>query len=170
MKYCSPLAAVWTHIFTCAQRVSYFHICWHPDTRCVIKNDLFTPLAAVWTHAFTCVQRVSYFHVWLTWLGMKGCSFLHLLLGELTFTFTCAQRVSYFHINVLTQDVLLTRMIALFSTCCCVNSCVHLCSAGKLLSYLVNVLRGCVIKKEWLLFSPLAMWTCVFSCAQRVSY
>ena len=31
-------------------------------------------------------------------------------------------------------------MIALLSTFCCVNSCNHLCSVGKLLSSLVNIL------------------------------
>ena len=31
-------------------------------------------------------------------------------------------------------------MLDIFSTCCCVNSCIHLCSGGKLLSSLDNIL------------------------------
>ena len=68
-------------------------------------------------------------------------------------------------------------MVALFSTCCCVNLCIHLCSGGKLLSYLVNILTQDVIKNEWLFFSPFfATYCCVnswinlFSGGKLLSY
>ena len=56
-------------------------------------------------------------------------------------------------------------MIALLSTCC-VNSCIHLYSGGKLLSDLVNILSQNVIKNKWSHFSTCC---CVNSCIHLYS-
>ena len=146
----SSLAAVWTHVFTCAQLVSYFHILFNILTRDVwLRMDGCCSLHFVLCelmHSLVLVQQVSYFHIWLHF--NTRCVIKHEwllffpLVAVWTHAFTCSQRVSYFHtwLTFWHEMCDLEWMIALLSTCCCVNSCNNLCSVGKLLSHLVNIL------------------------------
>ena len=101
----SPLPAVWTCTFTCAQRVSYLISCLVN----ILTQDVwlrmngsscFHALAAVWTYAFTYSQSVSYLVNFITrdvWLRMNGPLFFTCCCNTLsTCVFTCAQPVSYF--------------------------------------------------------------------------
>ena len=142
----------------------------------MIKNDCFSlPCCCVnsYIHFYSACKLLSYLINILTqdvWLKMNNSSSLHLLLYELTCAFICAHAaaklLSHF-VHILTQDVWL-RMIALLSTCCCVNSCIHLRSACKLLSYLVNILTQDVCFKMndfSSLYLLLRELTCALICA-----
>ena len=104
---------------------------------------------------------------------MKCCSFLHALAAVCTCAFTCTQQVSYFHIWLTFEHKMCDyEWMVLFSTCCYVNLCIHLCSDGKLLSYLVNILTQDVrLRMNGCSFLHLLLYELVHSLVlRRVSY
>ena len=62
-------------------------------------------------------------------------------------------------------------MIGFFSLHLLLCELIHLCSVGKLLLFVVNILTlDVVIKNEWFFFSIGAVSIHAFICAQPVSY
>ena len=118
---------------------------------------LFSTLFAVWTFAFTCAQVVSYLHTYLVNILVWGVS-LRLLISPHAAVWTCAstwaQLVGYFYIWRKTQFRMNEWL--LFPPRYSVNLCICLCSGGKFLLRLLNIVTWDV----WLRTCGFSFSTC----------